>query len=69
MSNNNLLSLQEIQDLLQDKKLYVITKATGLSYPTLKKLADGKPENYTSRTLSKVSDYLKPKKNTENSAV
>jgi hypothetical protein len=62
MSNDDLLSLEEIRSLLQDKKLYVIANATGLSYPTLKKLADGKSGNYTYGTLKSVSDYLRPKK-------
>ena len=58
MSNQELLSLKEIQKQLQDKRLYVIARETKLSYPTIKKLADGKPDNYTYNTISKVSNYL-----------
>jgi len=62
MSSGDLLSLEEIQELLQDKKLYTVAEVTGLSYPTLKKLNDGKAENYTFKTLRKVTDYLKFRK-------
>jgi len=56
--DNQLLSLTDIQNGLGDKKLYVVSRATGLSYPTLKKLADGEPGNYTMGTLRKVSEYI-----------
>jgi hypothetical protein len=59
MSNEELLSLEDIQLLLKDKRLYVVSKATGLSFPTLKKMADGKKENFTYKTIKAVSDYLK----------
>lgn len=59
MSKKELLSLEKIQLLLKDKRLYVISKATGLSFPTLKKMADGKKENYTYNTIKAISDYLR----------
>ena len=59
MSNEELLSLEDIQSLLKDKRLYVVSKATGLSFPTLKKMADGKKENFTYKTIKAVSDYFK----------
>lgn len=62
MAKEELMTLEEIQKQLQDKRLYVVARATKLSYPTIKKLADGKPENYTYNTISKVSKYLKPTK-------
>jgi DNA-binding Xre family transcriptional regulator len=59
MSNEELLSLEDIQLLLKDKRLYVVSEATGLSFPTLKKMADGKKENFTYKTIKAISDYLK----------
>jgi len=59
MSNKELLSLEDIQRLLKDKRLYVVSNATGLSFPTLKKMADGKKENFTYKTIKAISDYLK----------
>ena len=64
MSTKELMPFDEMQRLLKDKKLYVIAKATNLTYPTLKKLADGMNGNYTYNTLLKVTNYLKPSKNT-----
>jgi DNA-binding Xre family transcriptional regulator len=59
MSKKELLSLENIQLLLKDKRLYVVSKATGLSFPTLKKMADGKKENFTYKTIKAISDYLR----------
>ena len=59
MSNEELLSFEDIQLLLKDKRLYVVSNATGLSFPTLKKMADGKKENFTYKTIKAISDYLK----------
>jgi DNA-binding Xre family transcriptional regulator len=59
MLQKELLSLKKIQLLLKDKRLYVVSKATGLSFPTLKKMADGKKENYTYNTIKAISDYLR----------
>ena len=57
--NNGLLTFKEIESLLKDRKLYIVAKKTGLSFPTLKKLADGKEGNFTYNTIKKVSEYLK----------
>jgi len=59
MSNKELLSLEDIQRLLKDKRLYVVSNETGLSFPTIKKMADGKKENFTYKTIKAISDYLK----------
>lgn len=59
MSNEELLSLEDIRLFLKDKRLYVVSKATGLSFPTLKKMADGKKENFTYKTIKAISEYLK----------
>lgn len=59
---DELMSLEEIQERLKDKRLYIVAKITGLSFPTLKKLADGKKENYTYNTIKTVSNYLKKEK-------
>lgn len=57
--NDEPLSIEQIQDGLSDRRLYVVAEATGLSYPTLQKLARGDNANYTRDTLAKVSTYLK----------
>lgn len=55
---SQLLPLEEISKRLQNMRLHKISDEVGLSYPTLKKLADGEQANYTSDTLNKVSAYL-----------
>ena len=55
---NNVLSIKEIKDYLEDKKLKVISAKTGLSYPTLRNLAIGKRQNYTLGTLETISKYI-----------
>ena len=66
MSNPNLytlLTLEEIKEALADKRLYKVAEATGLSYPTLKKMADGEQANYTLATIYAVSAYIQSTKN------
>lgn len=53
-----MLSLEEIEEKLKDRKLYAISQQIEVSYPTLKKLADGKKINYTLDTIRKVSNYF-----------
>ena len=54
-----ILSLEEIKAGLKDRKLYAVASQTGLSYPTLKKLSEGKDLNYTMDTLRAVSEYVR----------
>ena len=53
-----LLTLLQIKKGLQDRRLKVVATNTGLSYVTLKKLADGSAIKYHPRTLARVSEYL-----------
>ena len=55
---NDLLSLQQIKLHLTDKRLYKVAEITGLSYPTLRKLADGEDANYTMATIKALSKYI-----------
>ena len=54
----NLMSFEQIQKGLKDKRLYAVKDATGISYPTLKKLAEGVKANYSVATLCAVSKYI-----------
>ncbi len=59
MSNElQLLPLNEISEKLKDRRLYIVSQATKLSYPTLRKLQEGKETNYTLDTLQRISKYL-----------
>lgn len=53
-----LLTLDQIKNNLADKRLYKVAEITGLSYPTLKKMADGEDANYTMATVQVVSQYI-----------
>jgi hypothetical protein len=61
MARKKILSLDEISSRLEDRKLIVVAKRLGLSYPTLKNLLDNDESNgnqATRRTVKLVSDYL-----------
>jgi DNA-binding Xre family transcriptional regulator len=53
-----MLELHKIQEMLNDRRLTLVAKRCGLSYPTVKHVADG-GKNVTLATLTKLSDYLK----------
>ncbi len=52
------LTLEEIKERLAGKRFCLVAEATGLSYPTIKKLADGEVQNYALDTVRRVSAYL-----------
>ncbi len=52
------MSLDEIQYGLQGERLLLVADATGLSYPTINKLATGEVTNYSLDTIIRVSQYL-----------
>lgn len=53
-----LLTLEQLKFMLSDKKLHVVAKSTGLSYPTIKRLADGKCDRFNLKTITALSDYF-----------
>lgn len=55
---NRILTLDEIQERLKDRRLYIVAEETGLTYPTVKKFAEGGVVNSGIRTIQKISDYL-----------
>ena len=56
-----ILDLDEIARRLADRKPSAVRLRTGLSYGTLRKLAEGKVTNYTVDTIRKISKYLEDK--------
>ena len=58
MKNDQIMNLDDIKDKLKDKRLYIVSERTGISYPILNKLSKGEDSNYTIDTLKKVSTYL-----------
>lgn len=53
----NLLELHTIQSLLQDRRLYLVAEKCGLSYPTVKRVADGGTD-VSLGTWKKLSAYF-----------
>ena len=53
-----ILCIHQIQNRLKGERLLLVADATGLSYPTIKKLADGVKENYHYDTIDKLSRYF-----------
>lgn len=52
-----MLSLEKIRELMSDRKLYMVAEGTGLTYPTLKRILDGKANpNYS--TIVAISKYF-----------
>lgn len=54
----DLLPLSTIRDLLRDRRLTVVAEKSGLTHPTVKRIADG-DEAISVTTWRKLSDYLK----------
>jgi len=52
-----MLSIAEIRDRLADRRLTIVAEKSGLSYPTVKRVADGE-EGITLTTLRKLSAYF-----------
>ena len=55
---NNVLSLKEIREYLEDKKIGVVSARSGLSYQTVRNLFLGTKQNYNLGTLEKISKYI-----------
>jgi len=51
------LNIEQIRSLLEPLRLTVVARDSGVSYPVIKKLADGY-DNVSVATLKKVSAYL-----------
>ncbi len=52
------MTLDQIREVLQDRKLTVVAKAVGLHVLTVRKIANGSAKAVTSTTLEKLTDYL-----------
>ena len=63
---NNVLTLGEIEYRLRDRRLQVVSALTEISYPILKRLAEGEHDNYHLKTLVTISEYLQSKTEIDN---
>lgn len=53
-----MLTVKEIQEKLEDRKLQVVADKTGVHYNTLKNIKDGKNTNPTFKVIKSISEYL-----------
>lgn len=58
MSNIKLLSITEIRERLQDRRLEMVALATGLHYNTVLYLKTGSAKGANISTIEKLSAYL-----------
>jgi hypothetical protein len=58
MSNTRLLTIPEIRERLQDRRLEMVSEATGLHYNTVLYLKTGTAKGANISTIEKLSAYL-----------
>jgi hypothetical protein len=58
LDDTDILSLKKIRDGLDGQRLLLVADATGLSYPTVNKLATGEVENYSYDTVKRISRWI-----------
>jgi len=57
----SIMSLDMIKEALKGERLLLVADATGLSYPTVNKLATGEVKNYSLDTIVRISNYFNDK--------
>ena len=55
---HNMLTLDKIKHLLEDRRLDVVSRATGIHRNTLSGIRDGRATNPTYDTIRKLSEYF-----------
>lgn len=58
-----MLTLEEVRELLQDRRIDVVADATGLHYSTVQEVRAGKSEKPSYQTIKALSDYFEGKDN------
>lgn len=53
-----MLTLDQIRHKLKDRRLAIIAKEIGISYPTLLAISQGKAKNPSYRIVQLICDYL-----------
>lgn len=53
-----MLTLEQIQEQLKDRRLTVVSKEIGVSYPTLLSIARGESKNPSYRIIQLICQYL-----------
>jgi hypothetical protein len=53
-----MLTLEQIRHALQDRRIDIVSEATGLNYGTVRKIREGTNTNPGWKTLQALSNYL-----------
>lgn len=53
-----MLDLKEIRKLLADRRIDIVSEATGLGYTTVREVRCGVQDNPSYKTVKALSDYL-----------
>lgn len=53
-----MMKLEELRGLLQDRRVSIVAKATGIHFNTIREIRDNKDANPTYRVITKLADYL-----------
>ena len=61
--NTKLLSLDQIIAELEDRKISVVSRKTGIPYGNLRNLAKGAVKNPSYKDIDALREYLKPERN------
>jgi transcriptional regulator with XRE-family HTH domain len=56
-----MLTLDQIKEQLKDRRLYIVAKEIGVSYPTILAIAQGKAKNPSYRIVQLICEYLERK--------
>lgn len=56
-----MMTLKQISDSLKDRRLTVISQATGVHWNTIRNIRDNADANPTYQVMVKLSDYLSKK--------
>ncbi len=56
-----MLTLEEVQNKLKDRRLKIVANETGLSYDTVRRIAYGHFKDPSYSVIKKISDYLEGK--------
>lgn len=59
------MTLDQVQEALKDRRIKMVSEATGLHPNTLAKLRDGRNTNPTYEVMVKLSEYLGGKSDVE----
>ena len=56
-----MLTLEEVKEKLQDRRLPAVAQSTGLAYGTVRKVAAGEDKAVSYDVVKRLSDYLEGK--------